>query len=94
LVSTGPGLHPRWSRDEKQLYYQSRADEMAVDVALGPQPRLGTPRSMTQTPLGSIFDPAPDGKHFLVELIPGTNKRAIVGITDWFSELRQKSPVR
>jgi serine/threonine-protein kinase len=94
LVSTGRGTHPRWSRDEKQLYYQGGAGEMAVDVELGPQPRFGTPRSLTQTPLGSIFDPAPDGKHFLVELIPERANQPIVGITDWFSELKQKSPVR
>jgi Tol biopolymer transport system component len=94
LVSTGFGTFPRWSRDEKQLYYYHQDGWKAVDVALGPQPRLGTARLLTQTRLGITFDPARDGKHFLVELTPEMPKRGIVGISDWFSELRQKSPVR
>ena len=67
---------------------------MVVDIALGLQPRLGSPRLVTKTSLGSIFDPAPDGKHFLVELAHGPPQKVISGITDWFSELRQKAPVR
>jgi Tol biopolymer transport system component len=94
LVSTGPASSPRWSRDEKQLYYESREGWMVVDIALGLQPRLGSPRLLTQTRLGTTFDAAPDGKHFLVELAHGPPQRVISGITDWFSELRQKSPVR
>jgi len=94
LVSTGLGLYPRWSRDEKQLYYFDQTDWMVVDVALGLQPRLGSPRPLTQTTLGTTFDSAPDGKHFLVELPPELSKQGIIGISDWFSELRQKSPVR
>jgi sugar lactone lactonase YvrE/predicted Ser/Thr protein kinase len=94
LVSAGPGGQPRWSRDGKQLYYDSPDGWMAVDIALGLQPRLGSPRLLTQTRLGSTFDPAPDGKHFLAELTFGPPQRVISGITDWFSELRQKSPVR
>ena len=29
-----------------------------------------------------------------MELVPGTSKQAIIGITDWFGELKQKSPAR
>jgi len=57
--------------DEKQLYYGSPEGWMVVDIALGLQPRLGSPRLLTQTRLGTTFDPAPDGKHFLVELAHG-----------------------
>jgi len=94
LVSTGLGLYPRWSRDEKQLYYFDQNSWMGVDVALGLQPGLGSPRPLTQTPLGTTFDSAPDGKRLLVELPPELSKQGIIGVTDWFTELRQKSPVR
>ena len=94
LVSTGPAFNPRWSRDEKQLYYQSLDGWMVVDIALGLQPRFGSPRLLTQNSLGTTFDPAPDGKHFLVELDHGLSQKVISGITDWFSELRQKAPVK
>jgi len=72
LVSTGSATLPRWSRDQKQLYYLGEDGWMAADVALGPQPRLGTPRPLTQNRLGTTFDPSPDGKRFLVELAPPT----------------------
>jgi serine/threonine-protein kinase len=94
LVSTGLGVYPRWSRDEKELYYFDQNSWMGVGVALGLQPRLGTPRPLAQTAFGTTFDPAPDGKRFLVELPPELSKRGIIGITDWFTELRQKVPVR
>jgi Tol biopolymer transport system component len=94
LVSTGRASIPRWSRDGKQLYYGTSDGWVAVDIALGPLPRFGTPRLLTQTSLGSTFDPAPDGKHFLVELAHGSPQKVIGGITDWFSELRQRSPGR
>ena len=94
LVSAGLASNPRWSRDEKQLYYESPEGWMAVDVALGQQPHLGSPRPLTQTRLGTTFDAAPDGKHFLVELGHGPPQQVIAGITDWFSELLQKVPVR
>jgi serine/threonine-protein kinase len=94
LVSTGLGLYPRWSRDEKQLYYFDQNSWMVVDVALGLQPRLGSPRPLTQTTLGTTFDAAPDGKRFLVELPPEASKQGIIGISDWFTELRTKVPVR
>lgn len=91
LVSTVGAAIPRWSRDGKQLYYAISGGWMAVDIALGPQPRLGVPRLLTQTRLGTTFDAAPDGKHFLVELAPGPPQQQMIGgITDWFSELRQK----
>ena len=67
---------------------------MVVDIALGLQPRFGSPRLLTQNSLGTTFDPAPDGKHFLVELDHGLSQKVISGITDWFSELRQKAPVK
>ena len=93
-MSTGRASIPRWSRDGKQLYYDTSDGWVAVDIALGPRPRLGTPRLLTQTSLGSTFDPAPDGKHFLVELAHGPPQKVIRGITDWFSELRQSAPGR
>jgi predicted Ser/Thr protein kinase len=95
LVSPGAGSLPRWSRDQKQLYYQNSGTWMAVDIALGPQVHIGKPRPLAQVSLGTTFDPAPDGKHFLVEQLPSVGpQRVIEGITDWFSELRQKVPIR
>jgi Tol biopolymer transport system component/predicted Ser/Thr protein kinase len=47
LVSTVRAALPRWSLDGKQLYYVTSEGWVGVDIALGPQSRLGVPRLLT-----------------------------------------------
>jgi len=43
-VSSDGGLHPLWSRDGRRIYYRTGQRMMAVDVTLGDEPILSTPK--------------------------------------------------
>jgi eukaryotic-like serine/threonine-protein kinase len=73
VTSTGAGS-PSWSRDGRELFFQSADGLMAVDVAPGPAFAFGLPRrvfsgeyhmrSTEDGPRG--YDGSPDGKRFLM----------------------------
>jgi Tol biopolymer transport system component len=90
-ISTGTGgAAPRWSRDGKELFYQSTGDLMAVDVSGTSRGefKAGTPREFfTGLRLGTHnFDVSPDGRRFLV-ISEGleTNSPPIVVLLNWMS---------
>ncbi|HKQ98229.1 MAG TPA: hypothetical protein VJV75_10170, partial [Candidatus Polarisedimenticolia bacterium] len=73
-VSTAGGNWPRWNTKGDRLYYARGDDIMEVDVTLGAEPRLGTPRLvLSRKPLGwplllgwpPGFDVSHDGSRFL-----------------------------
>lgn len=73
VTSTG-AVSPSWSRDGRELFFQSADGLMAVDVAPGPAFAFGLPRrvfsgeyhvrSTEDGPRG--YDVSPDGKRFLM----------------------------
>jgi Tol biopolymer transport system component len=68
-VSIGGGTIPQWSRDGRQLYFLSADDHvMVVDVTLGNEIELSTPRPLFPKALrhGSTFEFTPDGQRILV----------------------------
>jgi Tol biopolymer transport system component len=74
-VTVGGGNWPRWSPRGDKIYYVEGDAIMEVDVALGVEPRLGTPREIfTRRPLGwplifgwpPGFDVSSDGNRFVV----------------------------
>jgi hypothetical protein len=74
-VTVGGGTWPKWSRRGDKIYYARGDTIMEVDVASGPEPRLGAPREVfTRKPLGwqlifawpPGFDVSPDEKRFVV----------------------------
>jgi hypothetical protein len=71
---------------------------MAVDVQATPSLRLGLPRELTKTRFGTTWEPAPDGKRFLIELnaslAAGSVGRRMIGVNDWFEELKRRVPVK
>ena len=98
-VSTQGGDSARWSHDGRQLFYLIRSGQgalMTVDIQTKPQLHIGLPQALTKTAFGTTWDPAPDGKHLLVELVNGTEQggRRMQGISDWFEELRHRVPVK
>jgi serine/threonine-protein kinase len=98
-VSTQGGDSVRWAHNSRELYYRVTTGEgaiMAVDVETSPQLHLGLPRTLTKGVFGTTFDVAPDGKRFLVELIGGLDPggRRMVGIDNWFEELKRRVPVK
>jgi Tol biopolymer transport system component len=92
-ISTGTlGTAPRWSRDSKELFYDSSSDLMAVDVSgtiRGGEFKAGTPRELF-TGLrglgGHAFDVSPDGRRFIV-ISEGleTSSAPIVVVLNWVS---------
>jgi serine/threonine-protein kinase len=99
-VSTSGGVSSRWARSGREIFYQSptNAGLMAVDVQTVPALRLGLPRELTKTLFGTTWDAAPDGKRFLVEQNPalaaGSFGRSMIGVNDWFEELKRRVPVK
>jgi serine/threonine-protein kinase len=92
-VSSGGGLHPLWSPDGRHIYYRDGQRLMAVDVTLGPEPNLSTPRLLFDQqyrfgPNLSIphYSLSPDGKRFLfVREEPGA--RSLDFVTNWLQTL-------
>jgi serine/threonine protein kinase/Tol biopolymer transport system component len=96
-VTVGGGQWPRWNRRGDKLYYTKGDAIMEVDVALGPEPRLGAPREVfTRKPLGwplifgwaPGFDVSPDGNRFVVVEAQGVAKASggIVIEENWTKE--------
>jgi len=82
-VTVGGGSWPRWSRRGDKIFYVRGDTLMEVDVASGPEPRLGTPREIfTRKPLGwglifgwsPGYDVAADGNRFVVVEPQGASK--------------------
>jgi Tol biopolymer transport system component len=99
LVSTGGADSVRWSHDGRELFYLIRNGEgalMVVEVQTKPQLHIGLPVILAKNLFGTTWDPAPDGKHLLVELIPGLagSNRTVRAVSDWFEELRRRVPIR
>ena len=68
-VSKDGGVLPRWRRDGRELFFEGPdGSVMAVDVTLGAEFRPGVPRALFQLPSATSWDPAPDGKRFLVAM--------------------------
>ena len=76
-VSLGGGIHPRWRRDGRELFFLGPSDEMmAVDITTGTNTvTLGKPKRLFTVPLNDItrsffspYDVAPDGQRFLLNV--------------------------
>jgi eukaryotic-like serine/threonine-protein kinase len=97
-ISTQGGEAPRWSHNGKELLYWASGIErqlMSVEVQSGTTFRAGLPQSLFKLAAGTTWDPAPDGKRFLVE----TAQTATAGgqhleaVVNWFDELARRVPV-
>jgi len=80
-VTVGGGTWPKWGRRGDKLYYARGDTVMEVDVAAGPEPRLGAPRELfTRKPLGwpllfgwpPGFDVSADETRFVIVESQGT----------------------
>ena len=105
-VSAGGGLFPLWSRDGRELLFQTLDTRvMAVGyTAKGDSFAPGKPRVWTETRLrgavgtGSTYDLAPDGKRLaaLVEDDASSEKLPthLTFLLHFFDELKRKAPGR
>ena len=100
-VSRSGGSGPGWSRDGRELFFVSEANElMAVPVTGSTRPVLGEPRALF--PLGSFvganvtgernFEPEPGGKSFIMLRQTETKSAPqLVLVLNWFEELKTKA---
>jgi dipeptidyl aminopeptidase/acylaminoacyl peptidase len=96
-VSVGGGYWPRWSPKGDRIYYVHEDTIMEVEVTLGPEPRLGTPRALfTRKPLGwplifgwpAGFDVTASGDRFVIvqSLAAKQDLGGIVVLENWWRE--------
>jgi eukaryotic-like serine/threonine-protein kinase len=98
-VSTQGGESPRWSHSGHELLYMVRTADgglTSAEVQTKPQFHLGVPKLIVKGTFGTTWDVTPDPKRFLVELVGGGEPggRTIVGVNDWFEELKRLVPVK
>jgi WD40 repeat protein len=98
-ISTQGANSVRWSRNGKELFYKGTGAEgylMAVDVQTAPAFHVSLPHAVVKARFGTTWDPAPDGKRFLIEQVPSLEggRQRLQGVSDWFEELRRRVPVK
>ena len=93
-ISTQGGGAPRWSRSGRELFYWNtgRTGLLAVDTQTAPVFRAGLPQELFKLSTGTTWDVTPDGKRFLVELVPNGNTLRLETVVNWFDELRRRVP--
>jgi Tol biopolymer transport system component len=104
-VSSGYGEHPVWSRNGRELFFESQDFHImaAGYTTTGDSFDVGKPRLWSNTQLRAgdrtrTFDLAPDGKRFAVEIRPGaaaeqTGPVHVTVILNFFDLLRRRAPV-
>ena len=105
LISTGDGGRmPVWSRDGKELFFDTVSGRQMLGVAVqsGATLVLGRPQVLFEFPLfvaqgGRPYDIAPDGRFLMIRSAQadagvGTAASLIV-VQNWFEELKRLVPV-
>jgi dipeptidyl aminopeptidase/acylaminoacyl peptidase len=104
--STGGGLHPIWSRDGRELFYETQDNRImaATYTAKGDSFAPDRPRLWSNTQIMDLFgtgisnlDLSPDGKRFAVIPKPEATaeQKGSVHVTvllNFFDELRRRVP--
>ena len=104
-ISTEGGGEPLWSHNGRELFYRVGDKMMAVDIAVEPSFRAGTPRMLFEGKYAvrdalpeTNFDISPDGQRFLMiknpELTTQSAPAQINVVLNWFEELKAKVPVK
>ncbi len=95
-VSNGVGFYPVWRRDNKELYILCANLQIcsASFDGSGAQPIIGTPQALFTVEntvlVGTLFDAAPDGQHFLVNTVPSEAATPIELVINWPAGLKKK----
>jgi Tol biopolymer transport system component len=95
-ISGGGGLHPRWRKDGKALFYVSLDFQlMSVDVETSRGFKAGTPRRLFAVPRTVIqvaWSLTPDGKHFLFLAPPGEDRPVpFTVVVNWAETLKRQT---
>jgi serine/threonine-protein kinase len=96
-VSRGGGTEPRWSRDGRELYFESGGSLKMVRVPPGPMFNPSNPTTLfslagyRRARNRQQYDVSPDGQRFImIREQSGTANRGVVYVENWLTELRAK----
>jgi eukaryotic-like serine/threonine-protein kinase len=90
-VSADGGARPRWSRNGKELFYNSKGGMMAVPVDGKGQFSTGKPQLLFQRTFGD-YDVLPDGRFVLFDAPPALGMSELDVVENWFEELKRIAP--
>jgi eukaryotic-like serine/threonine-protein kinase len=91
-VSIDGGSAPVWSRDGRELFYQSGGSLMVAGVETRPKFRAGLPKPLFKlTNLGE-YDVAPDGQRFVMVRTRAeeATPRSLAVVLGWFDDLKRR----
>ena len=94
-ISADGANGPRWSATGRELFFWSNDGGASTlfSSAIQPAPfAASAPQKLFSALVGTTWDVAPDGQHFLVESVQrgGT----LVTVANWFDELRRRAPAK
>jgi serine/threonine-protein kinase len=96
-VSLNGGDEPLWSRDGRELFYQTLTTELTAARIEAAPPAI---RVVSRTPLfsrasynrdfgiGTMYDVSPDGRRFIMTRQRGEASERLVLVLNWFTELQ------
>ncbi len=99
-ISTGGGAMPIWSRNGREVFYQSPRNQIMVsdyivrgDSFVASKPRVWSTQQLLPTGFTN-FDLAPDGKRFAIAPDPGAPlaEVRVTVLLNFFDELRRRLP--
>lgn len=99
LISENGGCQPRWSREGDELFYIEGTTLIAVEVASGPNFRIGpAERLFSDSKLthdyGWSYDVSGDGRFVMIEDVEDESgeprKPAIRIVENWYEEFRDR----
>ncbi len=87
LVSSGGGISPRWRKDGRELFYQSRGAVMAVTVDGA---SAGKPTELFPAPgIQADWSVSADGQRFLVAVPSRQSAPAFTVVVNWQATLKR-----
>ncbi|MDQ2674470.1 MAG: hypothetical protein M3Y40_07415, partial [Chloroflexota bacterium] len=96
-VSASGGTDPVWSRNGRELFYISAANEMmSVEVAPGAAFSISPPKALFSTvpysPVGpvSAFDVHPDGRFLMLRETTPAERNELILVQNWVGEMERR----
>ncbi len=93
-VSNGNATAAIWRRDSKELFYLSVSGDLyATEIGeSGNELQMGTPKLLFRSniaPMGTLYDVAPDGQSFVVQVTGAGSQAPLNFVTNWMAELKK-----
>jgi hypothetical protein len=98
VISNNGGSEPRWSRDGRQLFFESSGKMVAIDIVPGPGLVTGVPHALFSIAgyrtarNRQQYDVAPDDQHWvMIKDLTDAPHGKIVLVENWLQELQRKT---